>query len=218
MPTSDPPPDSAAQPDSVFTTAITVELALGFIALFLGWLFAVDVRQWVPALSSENAGVILGSLLWGTLAALPMLAVVEVIERIDWAPFRELRSLDQLPIVAALLRLAPLELVAISIAAGVGEELLLRGWLMGWLIGPLETATPLAMAIGLLASSLAFGLMHPVTPTYIALATLIGVYLGGLVLMSGNLLIAIVAHAVYDAAHLLLAQRSHRRSANGPAT
>ncbi len=201
--------ESDAQADSVFVTAITVELGMGFIALLLGWLFSVDVRQWLPTLSAENSWLILSSLLWGSLAALPMLATVELIERIDWAPFRELRSLDQLPVVAALLRLSPAELIAISIAAGVGEELLIRGWLMGWLIGSLETATPMAIGIGLFASSLAFGLMHPVTPTYIVLATLIGMYLGGLVLVSGNLLVPIVAHAVYDAAHLLLARRSH---------
>lgn len=204
--------DSDAQPDSVFVTAITVELGMGFIALLLGWLFSVDVRQWIPALHAENSWLILSSLLWGSLAALPMLAAVELIERIDWAPFRELRELDQLPVVAALLRLSPTELIAISIAAGVGEELLIRGWLMGWLIGSLDTATPLAIGIGLVASSVAFGLMHPVTPTYIVLATLIGMYLGAMVIVSGNLLIPIVAHAVYDAAHLLLARRGQSQS------
>lgn len=204
--------ESDAQPDSVFATAITVELGMGFIALLLGWLFSVDVRQWIPALNAENSWLILSSLLWGSLAALPMLAAVELIERIDWAPFRELRELDQLPVVAALLRLSPAELIAISIAAGVGEELLIRGWLMGWLIGSLDTATPLTIGIGLVASSLAFGLMHPVTPTYIVLATLIGMYLGAMVIVSGNLLIPIAAHAVYDAAHLLLALRGHRTS------
>lgn len=204
--------ESDAQPDSVFATAITVELGMGFIALLLGWLFSVDVRQWIPALNAENSWLILSSLLWGSLAALPMLAAVELIERIDWAPFRELRELDQLPVVAALLRLSPAELIAISIAAGVGEELLIRGWLMGWLIGSLDTATPLTIGIGLVASSVAFGLMHPVTPTYIVLATLIGMYLGAMVIVSGNLLIPIVAHAVYDAAHLLLARRGHQRT------
>jgi uncharacterized protein len=204
--------DSDPQADSVFVTAITVELGMGFVALLLGWLFGVDVRQWIPTFSAENWQPILTSLLWGALAALPMLLVVELIDRIDWAPFRELRSLDQLPIVRALLRLTPGELIAISIAAGVGEELLLRGWLMGWLIGPLDTATPTRMVIGLLASSLAFGLMHPVTTTYVVLATLIGIYLGSLLLISGNLLIPIVAHAVYDAAHLLLAKRSQNAS------
>lgn len=203
----EPPPES----DSVFKTAICVELGMGFLALFLGWLLDVDVRQWLPRLSLENAWPILRAVLWGLAAALPMLLAIELIERIDWQPFHELRSLDQLPVIAALLRLRPAELIAISIAAGVGEELLLRGWLMGWIIGPPATADWTAIAIGLTASSIAFGLMHPVTPTYAIIATLIGFYLGGLVLWTGNLLVAITAHAAYDAAHLLVARQEHLR-------
>jgi len=196
--------------DSVFRTAITIELGLGFVAVLLGWVTGVDVRQWLPDFRVETLVPIATALGWGTIAALPMLAVVEVIERIDWQPFRELRALDQMPVVSSLLSLGPAELVTISLAAGVGEELLVRGWLMGWMIGPLDQATWVAMAAGLLASSLAFGLMHPVTPTYIVLATLIGVYLGGLVLWSGNLLVAIAAHTVYDAVHLLIARHGFK--------
>lgn len=209
----DPVRGDVEDADSVFRTAVTVELSLGFVAIALGWLTDVDVRQWLPSLALDQLAAIGSSILWGLAAALPMLAVVELVERSDWAPLRELRELDRLPIVATLLRLRPLELVTISIAAGVGEELLLRGWLLGWLVDPLESATPLVIASGLLVSSIAFGLMHPVTPAYIVLASLIGLYLGGIVLWTGDLLIAIVAHASYDAAHLLLARRANRKSA-----
>jgi membrane protease YdiL (CAAX protease family) len=43
-----------------------------------------------------------------------------------------------------------------------------------------------------------FGLLHPITPTYAVLAALMGAYLGGVWLASGNLLVPIVAHALYD--------------------
>jgi len=198
------------QADSVFRTAITIELGLGFVAVLLGWVTGVDVRQWLPELGVDTLVPIAKAIGWGTIAALPMLAVVEVIERIDWEPFRELRALDQMPVVSSLLSLGPAELVTISLAAGVGEELLIRGWLMGWLIGPLDQANWLTIAAGVVASAVAFGLMHPVTPAYIVLATLIGVYLGGLVIWTGNLLIAIAAHTVYDAVHLLIARHGFK--------
>jgi membrane protease YdiL (CAAX protease family) len=198
--------ESQPQADSVFRTAITIELGLGFVALLLGWMTGVDVRQWLPELRSENVLPILTAIGWGTIAALPMLAVVEIVERIDWQPFRELRALDQMPVVSSLLSLGPAELMTISLAAGVGEELLVRGWLMGLLIGPIDEASWLKIATGVVASAVAFGLMHPVTPAYIVLATLIGIYLGGLVIWTGNLLVAIAAHAVYDAVHLLIAR------------
>lgn len=198
------------QADSVFRTAITIELGLGFVAVLLGWVTGVDVRQWLPKLGVDTLVPIATAIGWGTIAALPMLVLVEVIERIDWEPFRELRALDQLPVVSSLLSLGPTELVTISLAAGVGEELLIRGWLMGWLIGPLDQANWLTIAAGVVASAVAFGLMHPVTPAYIALATLIGVYLGGLVIWTGNLLIAIAAHTAYDAVHLLIARHGFK--------
>lgn len=198
------------QADSVFRTAITIELGLGFVAVLLGWVTGVDVRQWLPKLGADTLVPIATAIGWGTIAALPMLVLVEVIERIDWEPFRELRALDQLPVVSSLLSLGPTELVTISLAAGVGEELLIRGWLMGWLIGPLDQANWLTIAAGVVASAVAFGLMHPVTPAYIALATLIGVYLGGLVIWTGNLLIAIAAHTAYDAVHLLIARHGFK--------
>jgi len=203
-------PDSSEEnPDSVFMTAIAVELSLGVVAVLLGWFMNVDVRQWVPRLEPGNWGLILNGIGWGVAAAMPMLLAIAVIERIDWAPIRRLKELDEMPVVSALLALSTAELIAISIAAGVGEELLVRGWLMGWIIGPIAAATPLMIASGLLVSSVAFGAMHPITPAYAVLAGLTGLYLGGLVIWTENLIVAIVAHAFYDAVHLLLSKREY---------
>ncbi len=203
--------------DAFFRSAVTIELGLGFVAVILGWLTGVNVHQWLPPWELASLSPIAVAILGGVVAALPMLLVVEIVERIDWAPFRELQELDQSPIVATLLRMSPAELITISIAAGVGEELLLRGWLMAWLIGPPENATFGLIVMGLITSSIAFGLMHPITPAYFGLATLIGLYFGILVLWTENLLVAITAHAVYDAVHLLLSRRSKRTAAQVPA-
>ena len=88
------------------------------------------------------------------------------------------------------------ELAVISAVAGLGEELLFRAVLQeavaGWLGGPVGTW------VGLAAASLLFGLMHPITKTYALLATLIGLYLGWLWIETGNLLVPVTAHALYD--------------------
>jgi len=212
----DAPPRVPGDADEVFRNAILIELGLGFVALFLGWLTGVDVRRWLPELAPGQAWPILVASGWGLLAALPMIVVVEALQRIDWAPLRELHELDRSPLVATLLSLRPMELIAISIAAGVGEELLVRGWLMAWWIGPLESATPVRLAVALIGSALVFGLMHPVTPIYVVLATLMGIYLGWVVIWTENLLIAIVAHAAYDSVQLLDSRR-RRLAESGPA-
>jgi membrane protease YdiL (CAAX protease family) len=201
-------PESSA--GSVFFTAITIELGLGGFALVLGWLMGVDVRQWIPRPELGQWTVIGSGILWGTLAALPILVFINLIERIDWEPLRQLKELEDLEVVAELLSLRPVELIAISLAAGVGEELLLRGWLLGWIAGPDPMSSPVMLVVGLVVSSVAFGLMHPITPAYVVIATLIGFYFGLLAIATGNLLVPIVAHAVYDAAHLLMAQRQKR--------
>ena len=51
---------------------------------------------------------------------------------------------------------------------------------------------------GLIAASIAFGLAHPISKPYVITATLVGIFLGGLFLMTGNLLAPVVAHATYD--------------------
>ncbi len=60
---------------------------------------------------------------------------------------------------------------------------------------------------GLIVGSLAFGLAHPMSKTYVVVAALIGIYLGCLLLLTGNLLVPIVAHAPYDLVALVLLVR-----------
>jgi hypothetical protein len=52
--------------------------------------------------------------------------------------------------------------------------------------------------IGLAVAALLFGLAHFITPTYAVLAGTMGLYLGWLWIDTGNLLVPITAHAVYD--------------------
>jgi membrane protease YdiL (CAAX protease family) len=86
------------------------------------------------------------------------------------------------------------EITIISLAAGIGEELLFRGVLQ--------------TEMGLLPASMIFGLFHMVSPSsggsggmvYGCWVMLMGGALGGLAIWTGGLMAPIVAHAVYDAA------------------
>jgi membrane protease YdiL (CAAX protease family) len=92
--------------------------------------------------------------------------------------------------------LSMMQLALISLLAGFGEELLFRGVLqsaLGDRIGP-----PWGIWMGLLVASVIFGMCHWLTSTYALLATLIGIYLGALLLLTGNLIAPIVTHALYD--------------------
>ena len=96
------------------------------------------------------------------------------------------------------------QLGVISVLAGICEEVLFRSVIQGALNG---FAGP---AVALLAASVLFGCAHLVTVAYGVIAAAIGVYLGLLWLVSGNLLTPVVTHAAYDFAALVYLLRSRR--------
>jgi hypothetical protein len=93
------------------------------------------------------------------------------------------------------------QLATVALLAGVGEEALFRGVLQEALAGAVPGWAALLLA------SLVFGAAHWVTPTYAVLAAAVGLYLGGLYLISDNLLAPIVTHALYDLVALAVLAR-----------
>jgi hypothetical protein len=170
--------------DRTILWALGFELGLGWLGLIIAWL----------------AGLPLGSqvhltwvgLLQGLVATLPMLGLLMVLSRSHWSPLVELRQqVDRL--LGTLFRHCTLaQMALVSSAAGVGEELLFRGVLQPLL---LQWTHP---AVALLSVGLLFGLAHAMSATYFVLATLAGIYLGGLALACGNLVPPILAHGLYD--------------------
>jgi len=206
-------PDDHAH-DEVFLTAVLFESALAVFAVFLGWLIGPSARALIPEISPANWWPIASGLLYGCLAAIPLLIFIEILRRIPWEPIRQLERLGDDRTFKVLLELRPAELIVISICAGVGEELLFRGWLMYWIMQGADILIPaeVVVIVALSISSIIFGLFHPITPLYVVLATLMGMYFGALVLYTGNLLIPIAAHAAYDAVQLIMTARSERAS------
>ncbi len=77
------------------------------------------------------------------------------------------------------------EVLAVALASGVAEELFFRGWLLN--------------EVGLIASSVIFGLVH-VPPTrnwmyWPVFAFIVGLFLGALCIWSDSLIYAIIVHA-----------------------
>ena len=83
-------------------------------------------------------------------------------------------------------------LVSLSVLAGVGEELLFRGAVQGWL---LQHTGPWTAVI---AASVLFGLVHYVSFTYFLMATGLGLIMGTAYLLSDSLGLVMAWHALYD--------------------
>ncbi|MBQ0834195.1 MAG: CPBP family intramembrane metalloprotease [Marinobacter sp.] len=83
-------------------------------------------------------------------------------------------------------------LFLLSVFAGVGEELLFRGAVQGWLAvhtGPITAV---------LVASVLFGLVHYASFTYFVIATGLGLVLGLAYAMTDSLLMVMIWHGVYD--------------------
>ena len=83
-------------------------------------------------------------------------------------------------------------LVGLSVLAGIGEELLFRGAVQGWL---LQHTGPWTAVI---AASVLFGLVHYISFTYFLMATGLGLIMGATYQLSGSLGLVMAWHALYD--------------------
>ncbi len=176
-----------------FAFALLFESGLGIAGV--GFAYLSDNSQLDAMLQITSSAV-----LRGLLAVFPMLAMLGVLTRSVWPPFVEIRLAVEQLVYQMFFRSSWLELALISLAAGVGEEILFRGALQPWIA---SWTTPW---IALAVVSLLFGLAHALSMSYFVLATLIGGYLGWLAMEFGDLVAPIVAHATYDCAALIYFQ------------
>ncbi|WP_265530070.1 CPBP family intramembrane glutamic endopeptidase [Sphingomicrobium marinum] len=83
-------------------------------------------------------------------------------------------------------------ILMLSAVAGIGEEIVFRGALQGWL----ETVSPVWSAI--IAQAIIFAALHPISRAYVVYVLVIGIALGTIYVLTGNLLVTIIAHFLND--------------------
>jgi len=102
-------------------------------------------------------------------------------------------------LVPLFVRISPVGIVTLGMAAGVAEEWLFRG-----ILQPL---------VGVALASLLFGAAHIGGPHMLAFgvwASTMGLVMGGLAMATGGLVAPMVAHAVYDMLALEYIRRGHQ--------
>ncbi|MFO8142547.1 MAG: CPBP family intramembrane glutamic endopeptidase [Marinobacter sp.] len=163
--------------------ALLFQGSIGVLGLLAIWLFDIPLLAGGFGLTE--------ALLFGLLGAVATYLLLLFLSRMSWLFPDDLTSQMQgLYNFAASFRWPVL--LALSVLAGVGEELLFRGAIQGWLLqytGPWTAV---------LAASVLFGLVHYVSFTYFLVATGLGLVLGGAYQLSGSLELVMVWHAAYD--------------------
>ncbi|WP_189575243.1 CPBP family intramembrane glutamic endopeptidase [Marinobacter zhanjiangensis] len=130
-------------------------------------------------------------LFWGTLAGLLTYGVLLILSLVD-----ALSSDSLMKHIRELHRFVCSQrwsvLVGLAVLAGIGEELLFRGVIQGWV------SQHLGVVAGILAGALVFGLAHAMSLAYFLVASALGVVFGVAYAVTDSLQLVMVWHAVYD--------------------
>jgi membrane protease YdiL (CAAX protease family) len=180
MPGTTPP---SLSPAAAIRLAIVFEGGLLMLAVLAGALTGTPALRDLRLHSDAIA--------LGIVATLPTLLLLAA-TRLTNTHIKQLHEFVRDRIIPLFRGATTTQLALVSMLAGLGEEALFRGLLQNWLtalLGPWP---------GLVAASVAFGMAHYLTRSYAVMASLFGLYLGGLYALTGNLLVPVVVHALYD--------------------
>ena len=180
---SSPPTPERHRPSTV-AHAVGFEAGVLALAIVVGWVVSVDPVAGL-AFRLDHLGV-------GLAATAPPVVALWLLQRSTAPAIIEFRRVVE-ELVGPLFAEAPaILIVALALTAGIAEEALFRGVVQGGLTGLMGWFPALMIA------SVLFGVVHWLTPLYALLAGLVGLYLGGLYLLTGNLLVPIIVHVLYD--------------------
>ncbi len=128
----------------------------------------------------------------GLLATVPPYAAMVWSTRTTMPPFPQVRRDIERLVVPLFRGMSLWDMVLIALLAGVGEEVFFRGLVQPGLTGWIGVWPAVVL------TAVLFGALHWITPAYAALAGLVGFYLGAFMVVSGNLVVPILVHALYD--------------------
>ena len=168
----------------MFLRIVLFESSLLLVALVLGWLFDVpllDIQAW----SWKGLSV-------GLTSVLPLISLFFWLLQSQWEPCQNIRRIMNMVVKPMFEGFSILQLLIISMIAGISEEILFRGVIQGGL------QALMGVPGAILLSAVLFGACHALTPFYFVLATLMGVYMSLVWLATGEILAPIITHAVYD--------------------
>lgn len=209
--------------DFLFAWACGFELAIGLVGLVIAWIVGMDARAYIGKLDQLDWRSVLFDGALGAVAAIPMLIAIALLMKIPHDSITAIKRLSDMPTIKALLSLTNAELLTLSLCAGIGEELAFRGVLLPWLTSlrdasaafpntfdvgdSFQLANPALLVAAVILSSVAFGMVHPITKLYVVVASTMGVYFAILMIATDSLIVPMVCHAVYDAAQFMIAKR-----------
>ncbi len=179
--------------------AFLVEGGLMLLGLVIGYLGFFD---WQQPLRDMGAAEWRSGLVWGGIGTIPMLLYLAAFHVYSPRILHPIRDFVDEHLKPLFKQCSIVELLIIALLAGFCEELFFRWCLQGGISSVTHSLVP-----GLLVASVIFGLCHWVNSSYGITTTLIGMYLGGMMVWTGTWLAPAIAHASFDFVALLYIAR-----------
>jgi membrane protease YdiL (CAAX protease family) len=182
-------------------------------AIAVGILGAGELLR-APVVPGADLPVWLHWLLGGLVAGFFVIGFLPILQSLRGEKFRAAyerairRSLAQAPGLLPETSQERRWFAAISITAGVCEEVLFRGFLIGYLMR-MPGGLHLSISVALVLSAVVFGLNHLYQgKAGLISTTLSGLAFGGLFLLTGSLLLPMLVHAAADLQGLFILRPS----------
>ncbi len=184
--------------EQFFRSACLFEASLSVLAILLGLFVNVNPFE---NLHFSEIGIV-----YGVIGTAPLFIMFVSLEKIQVDSISKIKDLLLNTLGSTLHKYHWTDLLILAAIAGFSEELLFRGFLQPWI------ANSWGGMAGLILSNLIFGLVHAVTPLYAILATLVGIYLGLSLDITGetNLFVPIIIHGLYDFLAFLALMRTYK--------
>ena len=168
--------------------SLLFEGSLGILGLLLAYFFQIQLWEqihWRPL-----------DIYTALAVSLCLFLLFVVFYHLPYKFTRDIRSKLEETLGPLFADFGALKIFIVALAAGIGEELLFRGFLQNAFA---QAFDPWA---ALLLSNFFFAMAHWISPFYALFAGLLGLFLGFSMLYSQNLLLPILIHTFYDFAAL----------------
>lgn len=183
----------------ILLLTIAFEGAMLLLAVAIG--YVVGIPFWEHPGTWPQAAL-------GIALSLPLTIAVIVLFETSHGPFTRIRE-DLTHVITWMRQCSIVDLLVVSLCAGICEEALFRGLLQTW-------ATPYTGPWAAIAlTSLLFGLAHALSVPYVFFAGTIGFFLGWLYMATGSLAAPVAFHGGYDFFALVYGIHMRRRRFGG---
>ena len=177
--------------------AILFEGAMALIGALMALLCGLDLWK---AFHTPDLAALFNQLGLGVGLAAVLGLVFTILDYIPWSKLREVSQKTKEVIHESLKNSSHFNRLLVCLLAGVGEEVLFRGFIFVVIFEfwPWGLEFNLNIIAAIIVSSVLFGLGHSISLLYFILTALLGAAFCLVFLWTGSLIAPIVAHALYD--------------------